>query len=147
MMAGQSAPRQQASRDGLHEPKAGNRRDISTPFQKRQQRVNLKIQCRHERGKTPGYTPGNRRSRMLVRGKEVKANGDESRGQKYRSHRIPTDRFLDYRSEPGVGDWVPGNLVVRRDGEPGSFVTCICRITNEKPSSKIICMATRLPNV
>src|ERR1039458_3661855 len=112
MMACQSAPRQQASCDGLHKPKTGNFRNISATFQKRQKRVNLEVECRHERGKTPGKTPKNRRSRMLVCGEEMKADGNQGRGQKHRSHRIPANRFLDYGCEPGVGNRIDRKSVV-----------------------------------
>ena len=122
-MACQSAPCQQASGNGLHRAKTGNFRNISAAFEKRKKRVNLEVECSHQSGKTPGKTPKDRLSRMLVRGKKVKANRDQGCGQEHRCDGIPTNRFLDYGSESGMSDWVSGNLVVNGDGEPGPLVT------------------------
>src|SRR5580704_814460 len=91
MMACQSAPCQQTSRDRLHKAKTSNIRNISAAFQERKKRINLEVECRHKCGQTPGKTPKDRWSRMLVRGKEIKANRNQGRGQEYSRYRIPTN--------------------------------------------------------
>ena len=121
-MAYQSGPSQQASRCRLHEAKTRNFRNISAAFQKRQERVNLEVERCHQRSRTPGKLPRNSLSRMLVRGKEIKADRKQCPGHKHRSHRIPANRLLNDGRQPGMGDWGSADFIITGDRELGSLV-------------------------